>query len=121
MTQQRMASTSRDDDPLNLSGFEPAVIESAVKGRGKKAPTELEAAKEARLSAKEKRLSTVGMPSVPASIDSKTPAPVDPPKKEPDKSVLLDKLHAYRERFPHLKKRNNVMIEISKISSNDCN
>lgn len=105
-----MTSTSREDDPLNLVGLEPAVIEQAVKGRGKKAPNELDKLKEERLIAKEKRLAG----PAPAPTDSsKTTALPAEPTKEPDKSLLLDKLHAYRERFPHLKKRNNVTVKSS--------
>lgn len=104
-----MASTSRDDDPLSLGGLEPVAIEQAVKGRNKKAPTELDKLKEERLTAKEKRLA--GAPPIPT--DTSKAMPVPEAVKEPDKSALLDKLHAYRERFPHLKKRNNVTVKSS--------
>jgi len=44
---------------------------------------------------------------------SATPPPPPPPVSVEEKSALLDKLGAYRERFPHLKKRNNVTVKSS--------
>lgn len=110
-----MPATSRDKDPLELAGLDPAVISATIqeKKATKKPPSELEVQKEARLATKEKRLNT-GTPSTgpktPASTDrsSATPQPQDI-----DKSALLDKLVAYKERFPHLKKRNNVSVKSS--------
>lgn len=97
-------------DPLDLGGLDPARIEEVVKSNKTKAkapPTELELKKEERLGQREKRL------SAPGASKDKDVAPLPPPEQEVDKSALLDKLTAYRERFPHLKKRNNVTVRSS--------
>jgi hypothetical protein len=112
-----MAGTSsRDKDPLELGGLDPAAISAVIqekKGGKLKPPSELEVQKEARLASKEKRLNTA-----PPSTDPKAPASTDrssanAPPQDIDKSALLDKLVAYKERFPHLKKRNNVSAKSS--------
>jgi hypothetical protein len=105
-----MASSSRD--PLALSELDPDVIQGRIDARDKKSgksPSELDLQKEARLSEKEKRLATgVAPPSrTKASVPSEGP-PIAPPAPPKDRSVLLDKVTAYRERFPQLKKRNNL-------------
>ena len=100
----------KDADPLMLGGLEPEAIVAAVndkKVKKKPEPTEFEKAKEERLNLKEKRMS--GLAGGAASSS----APPPPPPVEFDKSALLDKLGAYRERFPHLKKRNNVTVKSS--------
>ncbi len=97
-----------DPDPLDLGGLEPRVIEAQIAERDtkkKNGPSELEMQKEARLAEKEKRLRT---PSAASSVSAKAPSRAPPPPPEVDKSLLLDKITAYRERFTHLKKRNNV-------------
>ena len=101
-----MASSSRDD-PLELAGLDPAVIEAKdAAAKNKKPPTtELELAKEARLAEKEKRLAAVKVAQA-AAAKAATAPPATPPPPQVDKSMLLDKIGAYRERFPHLKKRN---------------
>lgn len=96
------------NDPLELGGLEPAAIAAAVEAKKNKKPNEAEMAKEARLASKEKRLSKGDVAAM-----QKVEAPPPPPLSEVDKSALLDKLIAYRERFPHLKKRNNVSIKSS--------
>lgn len=57
-----MAGTSsRDKDPLELGGLDPAAISAVIqekKGGKLKPPSELEVQKEARLASKEKRLNT---------------------------------------------------------------
>ena len=102
-----MAASS--SDPLDLGGLEPSAIAAAVESKKKKTPSELDVQKEARLASKEKRLN--GKKELPAP--SAPPPPPPPPPPEDDKSALLDKLMAYRERFPHLKKRNNVTVKSS--------
>ena len=95
-------------DPLELGGLDPSRIEEVVKNnktKPKAPPTELELKKEARLEQREKRLA--------GPSGSKDVAPPPPQEPEVDKSALLDKLTAYRERFPHLKKRNNVTVRSS--------
>lgn len=94
-------------DPLSLAELEPEAIQGRIDARDKKTgkvPSELELQKEARLAEKEKRLAG---PSKVSKAPSEAPpsAPPPPPK---DRSMLLDKITAYRERFPHLKKRNNL-------------
>ena len=93
-------------DPLALADLDPDAIQARIDLRDKKAPkppSELEMNKEARLAEKEKRLST--------GIAKKAPSdapPTAPPPPIVNRSMLLDKITAYRERFPQLKKRNNV-------------
>ncbi len=96
------------DDPLHLGGLNPEVVEAAVEGRKKKGKesqmlnAETAAKKEERLA---KKVADPG-PSAPP------PPSVSEPTVE-DKSKLLDKLQAYRERFPHLKSRNKVSARSS--------
>ena len=101
-----------NDDPLDLGGLDPAVIQSKIADRDKKKPNELEVMKEARLAEKEKRLAqnkrTEQIVKSGVAASSSEPPSTAPPPPKIDKSVLLDKISAYRERFPHLKKRNNV-------------
>lgn len=104
-----MASSSKD--PLNLIELDPEAIQGRIDARDKKTklPSELELQKEARLAEKEKRLNTGGTTSQARKAPSEAPPPAPPPAK--DRSVLLDKITAYRERFPHLKKRNNLTVK----------
>lgn len=91
---------SSRDDPLALGGLEPKVIEEKVAAKNAKGkhPSELDFMKEQRLKAKEDRLN---LPSRPPTAPEKPSAkPVEDPQK------LLDKIGAYRERFPDLKTRN---------------
>ena len=101
-----MASSS--NDPLGLADLDPDKIQAKIDARDKKtgkAPSELDLQKEARLAEKEKRLAS-------GATFSKTKPPSEGPPPAPqapkDRSVLLDKITAYRERFPFLKKRNNL-------------
>ena len=100
---------SSSKDPLSLSELDPDIIQGRIDVRDKKngkAPSELDMQKEARLAEKEKRLATGGPTSQARKTPSESPPTAPPPPK--DRSVLLDKITAYRERFPHLKKRNNL-------------
>lgn len=94
-------------DPLGLAGLEPDAIEASVKareGKGKDpAKVQMELQKEQRLAEKEKRLS-----AGKASAAMPPPPPVEAPKPKIDIPLTLDKIYAYRERFPHLKSRNKV-------------
>tara|TARA_B100000212_G_scaffold342571_1_gene330723 strand:- start:1030 stop:1749 length:720 start_codon:yes stop_codon:yes gene_type:complete len=106
-----MASSS-NEDPLGLAELDPIKIQAKIDVRDKKVPrppSELELQKEARLAEKEKRL-TSGATSASGGKKAPVPSEVPPPAPQPpkDRSVLLDKITAYRERFPHLKKRNNL-------------
>ena len=102
----------KDPDPLSMGDLNPNKIAAEVaekKIKKKAEPTEIEVQREQRLQNKEKRMSGPAGPS-----DTK-PAPPPPPApiSAEEKSALLDKLGAYRERFPHLKKRNNVTVKSS--------
>ena len=105
--------STKNKDPLELDELDPASIANVIEaGRSKKkaAPTELEMQKEQRLSQKEKRLAKDLSAAAPSVGGGEAPPP---PMEQVDKSTLLDKLLAYRERFPHLKKRNNVSVKSS--------
>jgi hypothetical protein len=98
-------------DPLSLGELDSELIQARIDARDKKTgkvPSELELQKEARLAEKEKRLTSGGPTSQArkAAVPSEAPPSAPPPPK--DRSVLLDKITAYRERFPHLKKRNTL-------------
>lgn len=91
-----------------MSELDPQMIESKVAGRNTKtkaAPSELEVQKETRLAEREKRLAT-GAKLAPNSAPELPPDAPIPPKL--NRSMLLDKITAYRERFPNIKKRNNI-------------
>ena len=95
---------SSKQDPLDLHGLDPSAIQATIEGKKTKVAkpmTEAEQARESRLNMKEKRLNTGRLPPM---SESNTPAP----EVEFDKSAAIDKIGAYRERFPFLKKRNNV-------------
>ena len=102
---------SGSNDPLNLVELEPAAITAKIEARDNrkgKAPSELDIQKEARLAEKEKRLAnSIPAPKKGAPVATDVPAPPPKPPKF-DRSTALDKITAYRERFPQLKKRNNV-------------
>jgi len=104
------------DDPLDLAELDPVLIEEKTQVpvlKSSKEKIELEQKKEDRLAAKEKRLQT-GVPA-PPSGSSAPPSDVAPPLAPPPqyRSMLLDKIAAYRDRFPHIKKRNNVTAKSS--------
>ena len=99
---------SLSDDPLMLSGLSQSNIEEQVELRKmtKKAKDPI-AAKNAETAAKrEERLTNKLSDS--GSSNHATSQPPPPPVKQVDKSAMLDKLEAYRERFPHLKSRNKL-------------
>lgn len=93
------------DDPLHLGVLDAEVIQEAVDTRKKKKPaSETAALMRAETAAKkEERLAQGG-----STARAPAPAPVVEPDPVQDKSLLLDKVTAYRERFPHLKSRNKV-------------
>jgi len=93
-----MAPKKKDEDPLGLAELDPEIIQEKVaESKTKiKPPSDLERAKEERLAQKESRLN--GPPKLP------TQAP--PPDTHEEVSSLLDRIAAYRERFPGLKSRN---------------
>ena len=107
---------ARNDDPLGLSELEPEKIQANIAARDKKtkATSELELQKEARLAQREARLSSVSTSAQSSAASKKTPSETPLPTPhytKDDRSALLDKITAYRERFPHLKKRNNVSVK----------
>ena len=90
-------------DPLALGHLDHAVIEEAVQQRTNRKPETVEAKMRAETNAKkEERLSKGKAAAAPHT------EPPPPPPPQVDKSALLDKLGAYRERFPELKTRNKV-------------
>ncbi len=106
----------QNPDPANMGIFDPSALEMMAQNRldASKPQTsaQKEAAgrageKEARLREKEDRLQ--------GKKASAPPPPPPPATHTPqvDKSALLDKLNAYRKRFPHLQKRNNVTVKSS--------
>eukprot|EP00965_Chrysotila_dentata_P078720 2595042-Pleurochrysis_carterae.AAC.1 len=99
-------SGEKAKDPLDLGGLEPALIASEVdaKKKQKSLNSELGLIKEARLASKEKRLSTQSTPTS-STAHAAPPPPIDSSEQ---KSRMLDKIFAYRERFSELRKRNNV-------------
>ena len=100
----------KDPDPLSMGDLNPNKIAAEVaekKIKKKAEPTEIEVQREQRLQNKEKRMGGPSGPNAPSA-----PLP-PPPVSIEEKSALLDKLGAYRERFPHLKKRNNVTVKSS--------
>ena len=107
-----MASSSKD--PLMLADLDPDVIQGRVDAKSTKTKpsNELDLQKEARLAEKEKRLATSSVTKAPSKAPSEGPAAAPPPPKQ-DRSMLLDKIAAYRDRFPNLRKRNSVSIKSS--------
>ena len=98
---------NKSKDPLALAELDPANIAKVIEEKNQAKPprpqTEAEKKKEERLAAKEARLQR-GKPA-----EKQTPyVEEDVYTEVHDKSKLLDKLYAYRKRFPHLEKRNNV-------------
>jgi hypothetical protein len=97
------------DDPLKLGGLSGSAIGEAVaasKIKPTKPPSEHEMKKEERLQSKEVRMRQGGVPAAASAAAPAQPKPVD-------KSALLDKIIAYRERFTHLKKRNTCTVKSS--------
>jgi hypothetical protein len=92
-------------DPLGLAELSVDALQPKIDAKNAKTKpsSELEMQKEARLAEKEKRLT---MKTAAKAAPPEAPPPAPPPQQ--DRSVLLDKIGAYRERFPFLKKRNNV-------------
>lgn len=93
------------DDPLRLGGLDAEVIDEAVQSRksnkGVKKDSVAAMMRADTAAKKEERLARDPGPA---------PPPPQPPQTEAleNKSLLLDKIQAYRERFPHLKSRNKV-------------
>jgi|TARA_B100000073_G_scaffold347634_1_gene362626 hypothetical protein len=94
------------DDPLHLADLNPENIEQAKfeKGLSKKAKDPIAIKNAATAAAREERLARKAETPKEASSSKAPPPPPDPI----DISALLDKVQAYRERFPHLKSRNKL-------------
>lgn len=91
-------------DPLELSGLDPDVINANIATNN--------ARPENASLLREKRLAAEGKANKAKASTSSAlpPPPPDPPPPPPvDIPALLDKIAAYRERFPHLKSRNGKL------------
>lgn len=104
-----------DDDPLMLGGFSPDALEAqatskALSKKIQKPPDPLAVAKEERLRQKEERLAQgkARANDIAAAEAMPTTSSDAPPAPAVDRSMLMDKILAYRERFPHIKKRNKI-------------
>lgn len=102
-----------DNDPLMLSGFSPDALEAQAtsKALGKKIqkpPDPLAVAKEERLRQKEERLTQSKARASDIAAAEAVPSEPTAPEPTVDRSALIDKIMAYRERFPHIKKRNKI-------------
>ncbi len=97
------------DDPLFLGGLDREIIDEAtVKKKMTKKAQDPIAAKNAETAAKrEERIASGARGDPGPSSGPPPPTPVQ------DKSVLLDKITMFRERFPHLKSRNKVSAKSS--------
>lgn len=105
-------------DPLLLNDFHPEVIAAkAEAAEKKKRVSAIDISKEQRLQEREQRLQQ--QQQMLSQCKNAKPAAATPAAKAENteevqrqenarKTALLDKLEAYRNRFPHLKKRNNV-------------
>lgn len=97
----------KDPDPLALDGLDPLHIDAVVEAKKQKPPkppTEHEMKREERLSQKEARLAGSSQGGGPSG-----PPPPEVSLTLEEKTKLLDKLSAYKERFPHLKTRNKTI------------
>lgn len=92
------------EDPLRMAGLDPEAIEMAPR-KGKKIETEEAKIRAQTNAAKEERLQSKAKGGGGPSLPSAPPVPEEPPK---DRSKLLDKVQAYKEKFPHLKSRNKL-------------
>lgn len=98
----------KKSDPLMMSGLNAEAVAERVAERSVKEPSlgmKVAAAREVRLSTKEAGLSSKGGGDTPNTQFQEMP-PNEPPPI--DKSHYLDKITAYRERFPWLKSRNKL-------------
>ena len=96
----------KDPDPLAMSGLDPSAIDETVEAKkmdkqSRKPPSEADVKKEERLLMREQRLA--GSSSKDAKAEPEAALTSD------EKSKLLDKLTAYKDRFPHLKTRNKTL------------
>jgi hypothetical protein len=97
-----------------MAGFDPEVlmaekIEKASKSKIKP-PSELDIKREER---KQTEAQTKAIKE--ARLNKPPPPPPPTPEELIDPSVLLDRVHAYRERFPQLKSRNSKLSGKSSI------
>jgi len=90
------------DDPLMMGMLDGEVIQEAVDAkRARKKPMDAAAVQRAETAAKREERLSKPPPAPP-------PTPMPPPPPKVDKSSMLDRIDAYRERFPHLKTRNKL-------------
>jgi hypothetical protein len=93
------------DDPLMLNGLDAEVIAEAVESKKTtKRSKDPVAQRNAETAAKrEERLASGRMP-----LPEPQPPLPEKPEKPKDKSLMLDKIQGYRDRFPNLKSRNKL-------------
>lgn len=106
------------NDAAMMGIFDGEVLDAmAADNAAKKGKKPIDTEKEARLAQKEARLQAQeqrrtepepGPRPTPAKVAS---APPPPPPAQMDKSGVLDKIEAYRKRFPHLRARNKLSIK----------
>jgi hypothetical protein len=92
-------------DPLKLDGLSSVAIEEAVAKNRKGAKDPVTVLNAETAAKREERMSS----GKGKAGSSSMPPPPPPPTPDPvDRSKLLDKVGAYRERFPELKSRNKI-------------
>lgn len=89
---------------MRMGGLEPEQIEQVVSKKGKKVDSEATMIRAQTAAQKEQRLAHDVKAKAPVSNGAPS-EPIEPPK---DRSKLLDKVQAYKEKFPHLKSRNKL-------------
>ena len=91
-------------DPLNLIELEPAVLSAAQEERAA-ARKKVNAGSTSKEAKEPKELKK--QKDVVAAMEA-TPPELPPPPSPEEMRVMLDKINAYKERFPHLKSRNKT-------------
>ena len=97
------------DDPLKLGGIDADLIDLEVSARKTKTKKESAASvlRAETAAKKEERLEKGERGGGSSSAPPPPPMP-PPPESIDEKSELLDKIQAYRERFPQMKSRNKL-------------
>ena len=100
-------------DSAEMEDFEPEAIKKAVAAKEAPAPKAIDILREQRLQNKENRIASKMQPPPPPK-PKEVPIELPPPMPSvEEKSAMIDKIQAYREKFPTLKKRNTVSAKSS--------